>query len=179
MPKLKNSNAIFWVIFKHCAEEFLRKNFSQCVLQSDPECAFQPGEVIDEYGYHAIFQFCGHDDFCNRFSNKEALKQAKYNVEKSYPVVGVTENLTMTLTVAEVLLPDYFKGARKTFLADAKIMKPKNVNVEKPKIDQSVRDILTHKFSLEIEFYEFCKQRLYAQYESIPKTFRQIVIPTT
>ena len=159
------------------SEEFLGKNFSQCILQSDPECAFEPGEVIDEYGYHAIFQFCGHDDFCSRFGNIEAFKQAKYNVEKSYPVVGITENLTMTLTVAEFLLPDYFKGARKTYLADAKLMKPQNVNVEKPKIDESIRDILTRKFSLEIEFYEFCKQRLYAQYELIPKRFRQIIIP--
>ena len=74
-------------------------------------------------------------------------------------------------------MPDYFKGARKTYLADAKLMKPQNVNVEKPKIDESIRDILTRKFSLEIEFYEFCKQRLYAQYELIPKRFRQIIIP--
>ena len=150
------------------SETFLHKNFTECVMTEDQECSFQSGDLIKNYGYHTILHFCGHDEVCRRFNSSEALKRAKANVEKSYPVVGITENMTMTLTVAEFVMPQYFKGARKY----AQKLRPQNTNLEKPQVHQSIKDILADKFSLEIEFYEFCKQRLYAQYEAIPKPFR-------
>ena len=44
-----------------------------------------------------MMQFCGHDPICRKFNNPEALQKAKANVEKHYPVVGITENINMTL----------------------------------------------------------------------------------
>ena len=44
-----------------------------------------------------MMQFCGHDPICRKFNNLEALQKAKANVEKHYPVVGITENINMTL----------------------------------------------------------------------------------
>ena len=38
---------------------------------------------------------------CRLFNNFEALQISKKNVERNYAVVGVTETINMTLTVAE------------------------------------------------------------------------------
>lgn len=40
------------------------------------------------------------------------MKKAMYNVEKSYAVVGVLEELNKTLTVLEHYVPRFFKGAK-------------------------------------------------------------------
>jgi hypothetical protein len=37
----------------------------------------------------------------------------------------------------------------------------------KPKVPNYIRDIVRANFTLEMEFYEFCKQRLLRQYFSI------------
>ncbi len=43
------------------------------------------------------------------------MKKAKENVEKHYAVVGVLEELNMTLTVLEHYVPRFFKGALDTY----------------------------------------------------------------
>ena len=43
------------------------------------------------------------------------MKKAKENVEKSYAVVGVLEELNKTLTVLEHYVPRFFKGALDTY----------------------------------------------------------------
>ena len=150
------------------SEDFMNKDLTTCILdESDPECRFVDGEPIGLYGNHAIMQFCGHDPYCTLFNNEQALAKAKNNVEQFFPVVGLVENMTMTLSVAESVMPEYFKGARKAYFEDPKIMEPKNANPSKPKVTQKIKDILTKKFRLELEFYEFCKRRLYSQYNSI------------
>jgi hypothetical protein len=40
------------------------------------------------------------------------MKKAMHNVEKSYAVVGVLEELNKTLTVLEHYVPRFFKGAK-------------------------------------------------------------------
>ena len=35
-----------------------------------------------------MMQFCGQENFCGRFNNKDALEKAKENVIKYYAVVG-------------------------------------------------------------------------------------------
>lgn len=42
-----------------------------------------------------------------------------------------------------------------------------NMNPVKRSASQETREILSKNFTNEIEFYEFCKQRLYLQYSAI------------
>lgn len=49
--------------------------------------------------------------------NQWALQKAKDNLVNNYLVVGVTERLTEFVEVMEAVLPRYFKGATKKFLA--------------------------------------------------------------
>lgn len=89
---------------------------------------------------------------------------AKRAVETEYAVVGSLEDLNVTLNVLEHYIPRYFKGATKIYhenIGDSK----KNMNGWKPAvIKDEVREILKKNFTMEYEFYHFCKQRLYNQF---------------
>ena len=124
---------------------------------------------------------------CNIFGGREALEigmltffvhlfvyhifsclftLAKHNVERYYAVVGVLEKWKETLDVLESYVPAYYKGAKevyKKFFKD----QPKNKNFFKVKASQSIKDQVKANFTTEIEFYNFCRQRLYRQYLTI------------
>merc|ERR1712223_1598188 len=74
------------------------------------------------------------------FNTEIAMRKAKENVEKHYAVVGVLEELNKTLTVLEHYVPRFFKGAKDVYWNEVQI------------------------FSRELEFFDFCKQRLHKQY---------------
>ena len=42
-----------------------------------------------------------------------------------------------------------------------------NKNMYKPPVSEAVKNILRKNFTREIEFYEFCKQRLHMQYVAL------------
>jgi len=42
-----------------------------------------------------------------------------------------------------------------------------NRNLYKPPVSDTVKNILRKNFTREIEFYEFCKQRLHKQYVAV------------
>ena len=80
-------------------------------------------------------QFCGQMPFCTAFNSRQAMEEAKKNVEVrnqvvrviivtttviiilevSYPVVGVVELWDETLEVLEHTLPFFFKGATEMY----------------------------------------------------------------
>lgn len=43
---------------------------------------------------------------------------AKENVEKNYAVVGILEEINMTLTVLEHYVPRFFKGAKSLYWSE-------------------------------------------------------------
>ena len=45
------------------------------------------------------------------------MKRAMANVEKFYPVVGIIENMNMTLKVLEKTMPEYFEGASEIYFS--------------------------------------------------------------
>jgi hypothetical protein len=45
-----------------------------------------------------------------RYPNEAALRRAKENVEKSFAVIGVTEDMLTFTKVLERVIPKYFKG---------------------------------------------------------------------
>ena len=104
---------------------------------------------------------------CFKFNNPEAMKQAMTNVEKFFPVVGVTENINMTLRVMEEILPEYFKGALNTYLNEEYVIKNRNQNKYKRIPSKETLKMIQHNFTHEIEFYDFCKMRLQNQFNNL------------
>lgn len=135
--------------------------------------------------------FCGHHEDCTPFNTKGALERAKRAVEEEYSVVGVLEDLNTTLTVFENYVPKFFKGAKDVywstyifmlyliiiyksnrlfffyFLDEIKRYNTINRNIFKPPVTEEVKNIVRQNFTREIEFYDFCKQRLHKQYVAL------------
>lgn len=97
---------------------------------------------------------------CDIFGSQIALKRAKENVEKYFAVVGVVELMNESLAVLENYVPFFFDGAKENY----KKMKEINKNKQKPKIPREIKQSLISNFTTEIEFYEYCKQRLFKQH---------------
>ena len=96
------------------------------------------------------------------------------NVEQFYPVVGITEKINITLYVLEQKLPQFFGGAFETYYENKDVKLNSNINPEKYPVSKEITSSLMKNMTHEIEFYDFCKQRLYNQYEllmSNTKTF--------
>ena len=116
-----------------------------------------------------IFQisfFCGMDQECDIFENHKALQLAQRNVERYYAVVGIVEKMQESLKVLENYVPAFFKDARtvyKNMMKERRI----NENKSKPKTLKAVKNLVRRNFTLEMEFYQFCRQRLHKQYLSI------------
>jgi len=156
--------------YEEPSKEYLDKDFETCVLEKDPECTYISGTDTEDYpGDHRsqILQFCGHDPQCRIFNNPVALAMAKENVEKFYPVVGITENMNMTLDVMDKIMPEYFEGAKETYYAEKEVERMQFRNKEKPVISEKIKDLVRANFTLELEFYQFLKQRLQTQFDEL------------
>lgn len=94
----------------------------------------------------------------------EALEKAKRAVETQYSVVGVLEDLNLTLSVFEKYIPRFFTGAQDIYWNEVKNFDKINKNIFKPPVNEEIKEIVRRNFTREIEFYQFCKQRLYKQY---------------
>lgn len=53
------------------------------------------------------------------------------------------------------------------FLASAEYLTKINKNNFKPPVSEKVKDIVRRNFTNEIEFYQFCRQRLHKQYLAV------------
>jgi len=145
---------------------WLRKDFETCVRSNDPECRYLQAVKRDGFGDHRrqTMFFCGHSNDCTGFNTEIAMRKAKENVEKHYAVVGVLEELNKTLTVMEHYIPRFFKGALDTYWKEIHIFSKINRNIYKPPVSNDVKDIVRKNFTRELEFFDFCKQRLHKQY---------------
>jgi len=145
---------------------WLRKDYETCVRRGDNECRYTEGDERDDFGQLTEF-FCGQEDECTGFNTEVAMKKAKENVERHYAVVGVLEELNKTLTVLEHYVPRFFKGALDVYWNEVQIFSKINRNIYKPSVAEDVKDIVRKNFTRELEFFDFCKQRLHKQYMAL------------
>lgn len=114
------------------------------------------GDEIYEFN---IPYFCGQDERCRSGNSEWALHMAKRNVEKFYPVVGILEDLNMTISALENKLPYFFKGAMQIFEEKLSVVLPKHGL----QMDPIKKDLLKSVLKTEYEFYEWIKKRLTQQ----------------
>ncbi|XP_047475947.1 heparan sulfate 2-O-sulfotransferase pipe-like [Penaeus chinensis] len=145
---------------------WLRKDFETCVLNRDVECRYTEGTKVPGFAQLTHF-FCGQENECRKFNTQAALQKAKENVERYYSVVGVLEELNVTLAVLEHYIPRFFRGARDLYWGEIKRFSKVNRNAFKPSIPERIKEMVRKNFTREIEFYKFCKRRLYKQYAAL------------
>ena len=86
------------------------------------------------------------------------------NVEKYYAVVGIMERWQESLELFEHFVPSYFENAKQVYNGVYKEDLVKiNKNSFKPETPKYIKKIIAANFTLELEFYEFCKQRFQRQ----------------
>ncbi|KAI8426164.1 hypothetical protein MSG28_005106 [Choristoneura fumiferana] len=158
---------------------WLKKNFETCVLSGDRECRYVEGETHEGIGDHrrqTLF-FCGHEAQCTPFNSLEALQRAKRVVEQQYAVVGVLEEMNATLLALERYIPRFFRGASRLYWDELNTFNRINRNEFKPAVSEAVKQIVRANFTREIEFYEFCKQRLHMQLKALRDP--SVTLPTS
>ncbi|XP_051861296.1 heparan sulfate 2-O-sulfotransferase pipe isoform X1 [Drosophila albomicans] len=145
---------------------WVNTEFDQCVLNGEKVCSYIEGSLLERVGDHrrqTLF-FCGHNEFkCTPFNSRLPLQLAKQNVEREYAVVGTWEHTNETLAVLEAYIPRYFADASRMYYSGLH-MEKSNDNPMKPHIRQEIIDMVRRNFTREIEFYQFCRQRLHKQY---------------
>jgi dermatan/chondrotin sulfate uronyl 2-O-sulfotransferase UST len=78
-------------------------------------------------------------------------------------VVGVLEEMESSVRVLEAYLPKYFGGARE-ILSSNEAIQHVNRNIYKQPQTTELRQMLAGNMSREIDFYNYCRQRLRKQY---------------
>ncbi|XP_014209150.1 heparan sulfate 2-O-sulfotransferase 1-like [Copidosoma floridanum] len=105
----------------------------------------------------SIAHFCGHDERCSERNNVWALEQAKANVIRWYPIVGVLDRMEETVGRLEKAYPYFFEGA--SIIYD-KLRPKKQYNNGRATMKPKAKKRLEELFKTEIEFYEWTKWRL-------------------
>ncbi|CAH2217180.1 jg2764 [Pararge aegeria aegeria] len=155
-------------------------DFETCVLSGDRECRYLEGETHEGIGDHrrqTLF-FCGHEPQCTPFNSLEALQRAKRVVEQQYAVVGVLEDMNSTLLAFERYIPRFFQGSLRLYWEELNTFNRINRNAFKPPVSEAVKQIVRANFTREIEFYEFCKQRLHMQLKALRDSSITLPAPT-
>ncbi|CAD7083097.1 unnamed protein product [Hermetia illucens] len=146
--------------------QWLKKDFESCVRNGDKECNYIENSDLEHVSDHrrqTLF-FCGHSrKDCMPFNSERALQIAKRTVESEYAVVGSWTDVNVTLTVLEHYIPKFFKGAHQIYHTESGGL-ASNTNPLKPHVSEEIKARVRANFSREIEFYEFCRQRLHKQY---------------
>ncbi|XP_036336971.1 heparan sulfate 2-O-sulfotransferase pipe-like [Rhagoletis pomonella] len=149
--------------------QWVNTEFDQCVLRGDKVCTYIEGSTLERVGDHrrqTLF-FCGHNARkCLPFNTKLPMQIAMRTVEEEYAVVGTWEDTNVTLSVLENYIPSYFRGAKNMYFMGMQ-NNIENHNPMKPEIGEDIKEMVRKNFTQEIEFYQFCRQRLHKQYFAI------------
>lgn len=128
------------------------QEYDECVRQRDKECV--PGEAWQ------LQFFCGHEATC-RDHGPNALALAKDAVERSYLVVGITEEFEAFLQVLEIILPQYFENALRIYRPMQYKLQRQYSTTKKRRVSNSTLEYMKHYLRHEYDFYYFIQQRFY------------------
>ena len=85
-------------------------------------------------------------------------------MEKHYAVVGVMEEFYLSMQVMEKFVPKFFQGAPEVYTNMKRRLGAVNRNIYQPKVDEKIKELVRKNMTREVDFYNFCRQRLYIQY---------------
>lgn len=142
---------------------YKRPNQTLDVCIRTGKCDFQYGEnkIPSQISY-----FFGYTPKWKLKLNTRVLQRAKQVVEKEFVVVGIQEQLDDTLLVLQHLIPNIFAGVTE--------MEYKNWNIQasKPPTSNKTLSILQRWLRIDIEFYDYLKQRFHKQLEKVKEQLR-------
>lgn len=120
------------------------ETLEECLLNQHEGCT---SNLMTKY-------FCGHELFC-KLGNREALQKAKSNLQAEFAVVGIMEEMILTVQVLKVLLPTYFGLLTNENLPFI------NKNERKLSISEHLQDAIRKANAADIELYNFARDLLH------------------
>ena len=115
----------------------------------------------------AVPYFCGTDTFCPSGESYKASSQAIRNINEKFEVVGVTENMEMSIRVLESKIPRFFTGASEEY---KRMMQEGHAGNNKghygPPTEKIIKTLQKH-LQGEYEVYNHVVKRLQQQYDEI------------
>lgn len=98
--------------------------------------------------------FCGSYKFC-KLGNDEALRVAKENLKKHFVVVGLVEEMAISLKIFKMILPLLFSklNTREFTLPPAV-----NKNEKKLKIDKAEREAIENANHADVKLYQYARE---------------------
>lgn len=121
--------------------------------------------IVKEHTCTPIFHmgrfFCGHSKNCSVMS--QSLHVTKRNIEKSYILVGLTEEFNSTLQLLEKILPDYFEGATAVWETIQRNVTKETKSKKRFTLTESSRRILKTRLVRDYALYDWVKKRFYEQ----------------
>ena len=105
----EGTSSSFFSVFNRTFEGSYRQfnqTVNDCVLANSKECT-----ALKIWKSGMVPYFCGDMPICEEPS-EEALKIAKKNIDRSYLVIGLTENFNDFVEVLESMLPKFFDGLK-------------------------------------------------------------------
>ncbi|XP_047495848.1 uncharacterized protein LOC125043658 [Penaeus chinensis] len=113
-----------------------------------------------------ISYFIGYNPISKLKLNARSLQMAKHVVERVFVVVGIQEELDNTLLVLQHLLPNFFGGATEIEY------KNWNIQASKPPTSNKTLAVLQRWLKVDLEFYDYLKQRFHKQLERVTEQLR-------
>ena len=148
--------------FTHSEEKLKQwegKSFEYCLKSGDPDCDL-PGCVQTAF-------FCGFGPECNK-CDQPMLNLAMQHIEKFYPVVGLVEQMNITVAVLEKMNPAFYSGAYEAFVKDLEeYTANRGTQYETASSSVMTDQTVRARYAVEYELYNFISKRLYAQYEKL------------
>lgn len=104
---------------EHKKQDWFSLDFNDCVRRNYPECSYVSNTIPELTAFphweRLASMFCGHEEECLYFNNRNVVQRAKLNVEQVYSVVGSWEDTNITLKVLEAYIPRFFRGVSEIY----------------------------------------------------------------
>ncbi|CAL4090146.1 unnamed protein product [Meganyctiphanes norvegica] len=143
------------------SELWFNMSLDTCVAEANTECLPALGQDHELQ----LTYFCGQHPHCRIVGDRGALARAKRHAEHYYSVVGILEEMPLSLQVLQAYMPRFFTGATQMNNSTGEIRR--NVKHDKPEVSETTKRALESRLKEDMEFYQFLKQRLHLQAEAL------------
>ena len=126
-------------------EQNKEESLSTCVQKEHEGCTHN---LVTKY-------FCGHDYRCKN-GDTRALETAKKNLVSNFTVVGIVEEMELSIKLMRRVLPQYFETGN----TDVLTLSALNKNERRPSLSEEERREIASANSADVELYDFAVQLL-------------------
>ena len=124
--------------------KYRNETLQSCIEHQHNGCV---GNLLTRY-------LCGHPIWC-KLGNDRALQEAKKNLRDNFAVVGIVENMELTIEVMKAVLPQFFGRARQEALPS------QNRNSQTLQLSKAERQQVAEANAADMELYSYAVRLLH------------------